>query len=170
MRASSTALTAGLSAAAAVVLLSACGGSGGQSAASGSSSGSPSTGTAGTSAPNRDIAAWCSSAVALASDLQATLTAAGNAPTQVAPILQRAADQYAAVAPPAEIAQDWGLVVGAVQTLATAARTIDFTSPNAGDQLAASISGQQAALNTATTHVESYATTNCPAAGVAPAS
>ncbi|SDY49324.1 hypothetical protein SAMN05661080_03639 [Modestobacter sp. DSM 44400] len=174
MRAPTTAVRAALSAAAAAVLLTACGGSGGGSAAAGSSSDS-STGTtsspaAGTSAPDGDIAAWCNSAVALSTDLSATLKAASSAPTQVAPILQKAADQYGEVKAPAAIAQDWGVVVGAVQTLATAAQTIDFTSPDAGKQLAASIGAQRGALDTATTNVQTYANANCPGASAAPTS
>jgi hypothetical protein len=173
MRAPTTVLTAGLSAAAAVVLLAACGGSGeGSDASASSSAGSSSAASAssGSSVPSGDTAAWCDQAVALSSDLQQTLTAAGADPTQVAPVLQQAADKYAGVQAPADITQDWGLVVGAVQTLATAAQPIDFTAPDAGDQLVASISGQEDALNTAMDHVTGYAQANCPGASATPTS
>jgi hypothetical protein len=170
MRVPTTVLKAGLSAAAAVVLLTACGGSDETSDASGGSSGATSTGSAGSSAAAEDIAAWCDRAVALSTDLEATLTAAGSDPTQVAPVLQAAADKYADVEAPAPIAADWNMVVGAVQTLATAAQSIDFTAPDAGDQLAASISTQGDALNAATDGVEAYAKANCPHASAAPTS
>ena len=170
MRAPTTVLRAGLSAAAAVVLLAACGGSGEGSDASAASSGSSSAapGSAAASSPAGDTAAWCDQAMALAGDLQQTLTRAGSDPTRVAPVLQQAAGKYADVQAPADIAQDWGLVVGAVQTLATAAQSIDFTAPDAGDRLAASISGQQDALNTAAGNVESYAQANCAGASATP--
>lgn len=175
MRAPTTVLKAGLSAAAAVVLLTACGGSDGDSNAAASttagstasSSGAPPTGTPDNAG---DTATFCSQALALSSNLTQALTAASSDPAAVAPVLQQAADQYAGVQPPAEIAQDWDLVAGAIQTLATAAQGIDFTVPGAGDQLAASISGQQSQLSTATTNVENYATTNCPAPSAAPTS
>jgi hypothetical protein len=171
MRAPTTVLTAGLSAAAAVVLLAACGGSGDGSGATAASSAGSSPTTPGSSAGSTssgDTAAWCGQAVALSSELQQTLTAAGSDPTRVAPALQQAAAKYADVQAPAAIAQDWSLVVGAVQTLATAAQTIDFTAPNASDQLATSISGEQDALNTATGNVEGYARANCPTASATP--
>jgi hypothetical protein len=171
MRAPTTVLTAGLSAAAAVVLLAACGGSVEgtdvpAAASSGSSSAAP--GSSGAGAPAGDAAAWCDQALALSSDLQHALTTAGS--DQVAPVLQQAAATYADVQAPAGIAQDWELVVGAVQTLATAAQSIDFTAPDAGDQLVASISGQEDALNTAMSHVQSYAQANCAGAGATPTS
>jgi hypothetical protein len=175
MRAPTTVLTAGLSAAAAVVLLTACGGSSeasDASAASSSAAGSSSAPSAssGSSAPSGDTAVWCGQAVALSSDLQQTLTAASADPTQVAPVLQQAATKYADVQAPADIAQDWGLVVGAVQTLATAAQTIDFTAPDAGDRLVASIRSQEAELDTATSNVQSYAGAHCPAPSATPTS
>jgi hypothetical protein len=177
MRAPTTVLTAGLSATAAVVLLAACGssadGSGavaGAVAASSAGSSSTAPGSSAGSTPSGDTATWCGQAVALSSELQQTLTAAASDPTRVAPVLQQAAAKYADVQAPADIAPDWSLVVGAVQTLATAARTIDFTASDAGDRLAASISGQQDALNTATGNVESYAQAHCPGASATPTS
>jgi hypothetical protein len=175
MRPPITVLPAVLSAAAAIALLAACGGSGGES---GTAVG-PTTGTSGGSAPatpsgtpggsgSVDTATWCDQAMALSTDLQHTLGTAAADPTQVAPVLQQAATKYAGTAAPAPIEQDWRQVVGAVQTLATAAQDIDFTAPDAGDRLAASISGQQDELNAATTHVESFARQNCPAPSSAP--
>jgi hypothetical protein len=159
------AVRATLIAAAAALVLGACGGSGGNP----SGPSAAATGSAGP-APGEDVAGWCDQAVALSADLRSTVTAAGDAPQQVAPILQRAADRYAGVRPPADIAQDWGLVVGAVRTLAAAAQRIDFTDPDAGTQLAASIGDQEAALDTAATHVESYAQQHCAGGTAAPSS
>jgi hypothetical protein len=174
MRAPTTVARAVLSAAAAVVLLTACSGSDESSDASAGSaagsSGATSTGSAGSSPAVEDVAAWCDRAVALSSDLEATLTAASTDPDRVAPVLQAAADEYADVEAPAPIAADWDLVVGAVQTLAAAAQDIDFTSPDAEEQLAASISDQGDALNAAAADVQAYAGANCPNASAAPTS
>lgn len=162
MRAPGTVGTAGLAAAAVIVLLTACGGSDGSA-----SSASP-TGSTGGSAGGS--AAFCSQALDLSSKISSTLAAAGTDPAQVAPVLQRAADQYSHVTPPAAIKSDWDLIAGAVQTLATAAQQIDFTAADAADRLAASISGREGELNTATTDVETYATKHCPAASGSPTS
>ena len=180
MRAPALLLTAGLSAA---LLLTGCGGSdeGSSAAASSgssssssaapSSSGSPAAGsTTPPSATSAEAAAFCSEAVALEQSVNATVGTASNDPTQLAPALQRLADQYAGVQAPAEIAGDWTALVDGVQQLATAAQGIDFTDPTAAQQLQAAAGGLQEQLSTATTNVSTYAAANCPETTPAPSS
>ena len=176
MRAPAPLLTAGLSAA--LLLLTGCGGSDeGSSAASSSSSSSssaaPSTSgspTAPASATSAEAAAFCAEAVTLEQSVNATVGTASSDPTQLPPALQRLADQYAAIEPPAEIAADWTALVDGVQQLATAAQGIDFTDPTAAQQLQAAAGGLQEQLTTATTNVSTYATANCPETTPAPSS
>jgi hypothetical protein len=178
MRAPAPLLTAGLSAA---LLLTGCGGSDeGSSAASSSgsssssaaptSSGSPAAGSsAPPSATSAEAAAFCQEAVSLEQSVNATVGTASNDPTQLAPALQRLADQYADVQAPAEIAGDWTALVDGVQQLATAAQGIDFTDPTAAQQLQAAAGGLQEQLTTATTNVSTYAAANCSETTPAPA-
>jgi hypothetical protein len=177
MRAPAPLLTAGLSAA--LLLLAGCGGSDEGSSAAASSSGSSSSSAAPTSsgspaarssATSPEAAAFCEEAVSLEQSVNATVGTASNDPTQLSPALQRLADQYAAVQPPAEIAGDWTTLVDGVQQLATAAQGIDFTDPTAAQQLQAAAGGLQEQLATATTNVSTYATANCPETTPAPSS
>ena len=176
MRAPAPLLTAGLSAA--LLLLTGCGGSDeGSSAASssGSSSSSAAATTSGSpaapsSATSPEAAAFCAEAVSLEQSVNATVGTASSDPTQLPPALQRLADQYAAIEPPAEIAADWTALVDGVQQLATAAQGIDFTDPTAAQQLQTAAGGLQEQLTTATTNVSTYATANCPETTPAPSS
>ncbi|WP_138733531.1 hypothetical protein [Modestobacter excelsi] len=177
MRAPAPLLTAGLSAA---LLLTGCGGSDeGASAASSSGSTSSSSGPAPTSSagssapsssPSAEAAAFCEQAVSLEQSVNATVGTASNDPTQLAPALQRLADQYADVQAPAEIAGDWTALVDGVQQLATAAQGIDFTDPTAAQQLQSAAGGLQEQLTTATTNVSTYAAANCAETTPAPSS
>jgi hypothetical protein len=186
MRAPAALLTAGLSAA--LLLLTGCGGSdegssASSSAASSASSSAASSGSSSSAAPSSsgsataspsatsaEAAAFCQQAVSLEESVNATVGTASNDPTQLAPALQRLADQYADVQPPAEIAGDWRTLVDGVQQLATAAQGIDFTDPTAAQQLQAAAGGLQQQLTTATTNVSTYATANCPQTTPAPSS
>jgi hypothetical protein len=180
MRAPAALLTAGLSAA--LLLLTGCGGSdegasaassAGSSSSSSSSSAAPSSSgspAASASATSAEVASFCQEAVSLEQSVNATVGTASNDPTQLAPALQRLADQYADVQPPAEIAGDWRTLVDGVQQLATAAQGIDFTDPTAAQQLQAAAGGLQQQLTTATTNVSTYATANCPQTTPAPSS
>ena len=171
MRAPVLVVTAGLSAA--VVLLSGCSGSAEESSASpstSSSSGAPassSSAAASSSSSSAEIAAFCAQAGSLQDQLNATVATADDDPTQLAPALQRWADEYAAVDPPQEIAADWSTLVDGIQQLATAAQGIDFTDPTAAQQLQDSVGGLEDQITTATTNVSAYATANCPAATTA---
>jgi hypothetical protein len=172
MRAPAPLLTAGLSAA--LLLLTGCGGSDeGTSAASSAPSSASSSGSSSAASPSAtsaEAAAFCQEAESLEQSVNATVGTASNDPTQLAPALQRLADQYAAVQPPAEIVGDWSTLVGGVQQLATAAQGIDFTDPTAAQQLQAAAGGLQQQLTTATTNVSTYATANCPETTPAPSS
>jgi hypothetical protein len=182
MRAPAALLTAGLSAA--LLLLTGCGGSDeGSSAASSGSSSASSSGSSSSAAPSSsgsstasptptsaEAAAFCQEAVSLEESVNATVGTASNDPTQLAPALQRLADQYAGVQAPAEIAGDWRTLVDGVQQLATAAQGIDFTDPTAPQQLQAAAGGLEQQLTTATTNVSTYASANCPETTPAPSS
>jgi hypothetical protein len=172
MRAPAPLLTAGLSAA--LLLLSGCGGSDEEPAASSaSSSSSPaptssSSAAAPTSSPSAEVTAFCQEAASLEQSVNATVGTASNDPTQLAPALQQLADQYAGVHAPAEISGDWSTLVDGVRQLATAAQGIDFTRPDATQQLQAAAGGLQQQLTSATTNVSAYASANCPQTAPAP--
>jgi hypothetical protein len=168
MRAPAPLLTAGLSAA--LLLLAGCGGSDEGSSAASSSSGSSSSSAAPTtsgspaapsSAASPDAAAFCAEAVSLEQSVNETVGTASSDPTQLPPALQRLADQYAAIEPPAEIAADWNALADGLDQIAAAFAEVDLTDPAAQQALGQKIAELQGPLDTASTNVETYLRDEC---------
>jgi hypothetical protein len=175
------AVTAGVSAAAALVLLTACGGGdSGESQASGSAgpgsassspaSSSPagsSTAPSGTDPSGEDVQAFCADAGTVLTDLN---TAFDNAtdPTQLPALLDQAATSLQSVQPPAEIADSWAGFSGAIAQLAGASRQVDLSTAEGQAQFTQqyeTLTGQAAG---AQQDVDAYVTAHCPGLASSP--
>jgi hypothetical protein len=156
-----TALTAGVSAAAALALLTACGSDSADSRASGSSSSPASSGAAGSG--GADVAAFCTESEAVFADLD---TAFGNAgdPTELPGLLHQAASALESVAAPAEIESSWTAFSDAVEQLADSAQTIDLGTPEGQDQFTQQTDAVTARTADAQADVDQFVQANCPGA------
>lgn len=180
-----TALTSAASAAAAVLLLTACGGgdndetaassSSDSSAGADSSSSSGSGGASTSSAPASSAAGdvdpqtFCTDAIAAGNELDQTFSSAGSDTTQVPALLQQVQTRFAAVTPPAAVADDWNALLASVGRLSDSAAGIDFAGdPNAFDTFSQVLATEEAPYTEAENGVLDYIRTECgldPATG-----
>jgi hypothetical protein len=160
MRRTLTLCRTGLAGAAAVVLLTACGGGSSDDSASSSSSktSSSSSSSSSSSAAAADTE-FCQQAATLDEDL-AGLTNASD-PSQLAPALQQVSQRLHQLTPPAEIADDWNTLVGAIDQLAQAAAATDFTNQQQAAAFAQTASQLESQLGPASTNVENYLSNQC---------
>ena len=160
-----TALTSGVSAAAALVLLTACGGSDSEdSSASGSSSSPAEASAAQTSAAEESAAdpqEFCQQTIEAGRDLDATFSAAGTDTSQVPQLLEAAVSRFDAITPPAAAADDWSTLTGGLHELSDTAAGLDFTDPNAFTTFSQELSELSGPLNTAQQNVGEYIRTEC---------
>ena len=173
MRRTVTLCRTGLAAVATAVLLTACGGGDGSSSASGSgpaastASGSAASTSSGSAASTSSSAAsgsaagseFCTQASAVVSQLGEVVNV--QDPAQLAPALQQAASQLRAIEAPPEIATDWDALVGAVDQLAGAAASTDFSNQQQAATFAQTATQLQAQVAGSSTKVENYLTGQC---------
>jgi hypothetical protein len=158
MRRTLTLCRTALVGAAAAVLLTACGGGGDDNSASSSSAKSTSSSSSSSSAAAADTE-FCQQASTLDQDL-AGLTNATD-PSQLAPALQQVSQRLHQLTPPAEIETDWNALVGAIDQLAQAAASTDFTNPQQAAAFAQTATQLEGQLGPAATNVETYLSTQC---------
>jgi hypothetical protein len=158
MRRTLTLCRTGLAGAAAVVMLTACGGGDSNDSASSSASQTTSSSSSSSSAAAADTE-FCQQASSLDEDL-AGLTAAED-PSQLAPALQQVSQRLHQLTPPAEIESDWNSLVGAIDQLAQAAGTTDFTDQQQAAAFAQTATQLESQLGPASTNVESYLSNQC---------
>jgi hypothetical protein len=171
------AVTAGVSAAAALVLLTACGGGdSGESQASGSSAGpgsassspaSSSPAGSSTTPSGEDVQAFCADAGTVLTDLN---TAFDNAtdPTQLPALLDQAATSLQSVQPPAEIADSWAGFAGAIAQLAGASRQVDLSTAEGQAQFTQQYEALTGQAADAQQDVDAYVTAHCPGLASSP--
>ena len=172
-----TALTSAASAAAAVLLLTACGGGDSDDTAASGSSDSPSAsdssaGASSSDAPTSSAPAegaaegdpqtFCTDAITAGNELDQTFTAAGSDTTQVPALLQQVQTRFAAVTPPAAVADDWNALLASVGRLSDSAAGIDFAGdPNAFDTFSQVLATEEAPYTEAENGVLDYIRTEC---------
>jgi hypothetical protein len=146
--------------AAAIALLTACSGGSDNSSAS-STSASKTTSSAATSTaagPTGTDAAFCQAVPQLVTQL-GTLQAAQ--PAQVPAILQQLSTGFQAVTPPAAIASDWQALGAGLQQFATAISSIDVSTPQGQQQLAAAEQQATAAAAPHQGNISAWVLSNC---------
>jgi hypothetical protein len=156
MRRTLTLCRTALAGAAVAVLLTACGG--GSNSSSASSTSAKSTTASSSSAAAADTE-FCKQAATLDQDLSGLSNTSD--PSQLAPALQTVSQRLHQLTPPAEIETDWNSLVGAIDQLAQAAATTDFTNQQQATAFAQTASQLQSQLGTASTNVENYLTNQC---------
>jgi hypothetical protein len=166
MRRTLTICRTGLAGAAAVALLAACGGNDSTNASSSSSSTSSSSSAAATTTGSSSASAggpaadteFCKQAATVDDDLAGLDT---SDPTQVASVFQQLADKLHTLKPPAVIQSDWNTFVGAIDTVAQAAKGTDFNNQEQATAFLQDLSQLEAQLGTSSTNVENYLSTQC---------
>ena len=159
MRRTLTLCRTALAGAAVAVLLTACGGGSNDSSASSTSAKSTTSSSSSSSSAAAADTEFCKQAAGLQQDLT-TLSNTAD-PSQLAPALQTVSQHLHQLTPPAEIATDWNSLVGAIDQLAQAAASTDFTNQQqttAFQQTAAQLESQ---LGAASTNVDKYLTEQC---------
>src|SRR4051812_34709001 len=167
------AVTAGVSAVAALVLLTACSGDSGGSQASGSSAGTSSavsssagsgaapSSTAPSSTSGDDVRAFCADAATVLTDLNAAFTNASD-PTQLPALLDQAATSLQSVQPPAEVAESWAGFSGAIAQLAEASRQVDLSTAEGQAQFTQRYETLTSQASGAQQDVDTYVKAHCP--------
>ena len=160
--------------AAALLVLTACGGGSDDAtsapgSAAGSSTAAPSSSAAApSSSGGADVAAFCTQAGSVLTELNSAFQGASE-PTQLPALLDQASVSLQAVEPPAEIADSWAGFSGAIGQLAEASRQVDLSTAEGQ----ARFSEQYATLTSQATAdqeaVDQYVTANCPEIEVGPA-
>src|SRR3954451_23597751 len=158
MRRTLTLCRTGLAGAAAFVLLTACGGGDSNDSASSSSASETTSSSSSSSAAAADTE-FCQQASTLDQDLAGLGNAAD--PSQLAPALQTVSQRLHQLTPPAEIESDWNSLVGAIDQLAQAAATTDFTNQEQATAFAQTAAQLETQLGSAATNVETYLSTQC---------
>src|SRR3954451_1442616 len=158
MRRTLTLSRTALAGAAVAVLLTACGGGSNDDSASSSSAKTTSSSSSSSSAAAADTE-FCQQASTLDQDL-AGLSNASD-PSQLAPALQTVSQRLHQLTPPAEIESDWNSLVGAIDQLAQAAATTDFTNQEQATAFAQTAAQLETQLGSAATNVETYLSTQC---------
>jgi hypothetical protein len=168
MRPPATAVTAGLSATAAVLLLAGCGGSDEDPAAatSGASTASSSAAAESTGTSDEDVQAFC----AQVEDVFSRVSAAYD-PANVTGSLDESVAAFAEVQPPAEISADWSAIQDGLAGLRDTVAATDVGTPEGQAAAQAALVDFQTGTAGVQQNLERFVTANCDdAAPEAPAS
>jgi hypothetical protein len=152
-----TALTAGISAAAALVLLTACGSDSADSQVSDSSSSAAGSSTSG----GDDVEAFCTEGEAVFGDLDTAFNNASD-PTELPALLDQAASALQSVNPPAEIESSWTSFSDAVAQLAESAHDVDLSTTEGQEQFTQQTDALTADTADAQADVDQFVQANCP--------
>jgi hypothetical protein len=156
MRRTLTLCRTALAGAALAVLLTACGGGGNDNSASSTSAKSTTSSSSSAAAADTE---FCKQAASLQQDLTNLSNTAE--PSQLAPALQTVSQHLHQLTPPAEIETDWNSLVGAIDQLAQAAASTDFTNQQQATAFQQTASQLESQLGAASTNVDSYLTNQC---------
>jgi hypothetical protein len=155
----SSLIARGVSVTAAVLLMTACsGGSDDESASSSSPAASSSAAETSSEAPASD-SEFCTEATQINERITTSLSEADSA--SLSDNLQTISDEISAVEPPAEIADDWNTLAGALGKAADALEGVDLTDPEQAAQAQAELGNLQTELGDAGTNVETYLRDQC---------
>src|SRR4051794_8374393 len=160
MRRTLTLCRTALAGAAVAVVLTACGGGSNDNSASSTSAKSTTASSSSAAAADTE---FCKQAATLDQDL-AGLSNTSDL-SQLAPALQTVSQRLHQLTPPAEIETDWNSLVGAIDQLAQAAATTDFSNQQQATAFAQTASQLESQLGTASTNVENYLTKQCGITG-----
>ena len=144
---------------AALLLVAACGGSSeDDSASSTPSAASSSAAESSSEAPESD-SEFCTQASQINERISSSLSESDS--ESLSENLQTISDEISAVEPPAEIADDWNSLAGALGQAADALEGVDLTDPEQAAQAQADLTDLQEQLGDAGTNVETYLRDEC---------
>ena len=152
-------LVRGVSATAAALLLTACGGSSDEEAASSSTPAASSSAAESSSAAPEANSEFCTEATQVNERITSSITESDSA--SLSSNLQTISDEISAVEPPAEIADDWNALAGALGEAAGALEGVDLSDPEQAAEAQAQIGELQTQLGDAGTNVETYLREEC---------
>ena len=155
----SSLIARGLSVTAAVLLMTACGGGSDDESASSSSAAASSSAAESSSAAPESDSEFCTEATQINERITTSLSEADSA--SLSDNLQTISDEISAVEPPAEIADDWNNLAGALGKAADALEGVDLTDPEQAAQAQAELGNLQTELGDAGTNVETYLRDQC---------
>jgi hypothetical protein len=155
----SSLIARGASLTAAVLLMTACGGSSDDESASSSSAAASSSAAESSSAAPESNSEFCTEAAQINERITNSLSQADS--SNLSENLQTIADEIGSVDPPAEIADDWNSLAGALGKAADALQGVDLTDPDQAAQAQAELGNLQTELGDAGTNVEAYLRDQC---------